>query len=77
MQYWLKLSSPEKESLLSVAKHFVELKQDADSISIELYNTEIDEAMARMDKAGSFTHGEAVRISKSRLNIASVNSKNP
>jgi len=68
MQYWLKLSLPEKESLLSVAKHFVELKEDAGHISIEEYNKEIDEAMARMDNDEFYTHEQAVQISKSLLN---------
>jgi hypothetical protein len=68
MKYWLKLSQPEKESLLSVAKNFVELKEDTGQISIEQYNKEIDEAMARMDNDEFYTHQQAVQISKSRLN---------
>lgn len=68
MEQWLKLSVPEKESLLSVAKNFVELKEDIGRISIEQYNKELDEAMARMDKDEFYTHEQAVQISKSRLN---------
>lgn len=68
MEYWLKLSLPEKESLLSVAKNFIELKKDIDRISIEQYNKELDEAMARMDNDEFYTHEQAIQISKSRLN---------
>lgn len=68
MEQWLKLSVPEKESLLSVAKNFVELKEDIGRISIEQYHKELDEAMARMDNDEFYTHEQAVQISKSRLN---------
>ena len=64
MEYWLKLSLPEKESLLSVAKNFVELKKDIGRISIEQYNKELDEAMDRMDNNEFYTHEQAVQISK-------------
>lgn len=67
MNYWYKLSMPEKESLLSVARNFVELKEDAAHINIEQYNQELDEAMARMDKDEFYTHEQAVQISKNRL----------
>jgi len=68
MEQWLKLSVPEKESLLSVAKNFVELKEDAAHFNIEQYNKEIDEAMSRMDIDEFYTHEQAVQISKSQLN---------
>ncbi|MEO8961901.1 MAG: hypothetical protein ABI325_08475 [Ginsengibacter sp.] len=68
MEYWLKLSLPEKETLLSVAKIFVELKKDLGRISIEQYNKELDEAMTRMDNDEFYTQEQAVQISKSRLN---------
>lgn len=35
MKYWSMLSSVEKESLLTVAKNYVELKEDNERISIE------------------------------------------
>lgn len=68
MEYWIELSLPEKESLLSVAKNFVELKKDIGRISIEQYNKELDEAMTRMDNDEFYTQEQAVQISKSRLN---------
>ena len=68
MEYWLKLSSMEKASLLSVAKHYVELKTETGHISIEQYNREIDEAMNRMDNGELVTHDQALKISQSWLN---------
>lgn len=68
MKYWLKLSSMEKASLLSVAKHYVELKAETGHISIDQYNQEIDEAMNRMDKGEFVTHEQALKISQSWLN---------
>lgn len=68
MKYWLKLSVPEKKSLLSVAKNFVESKEETGRLGIEQYNKEIDEAMARMDNNEFFTHQQALQISKRMLN---------
>jgi hypothetical protein len=67
-KYWLKLSLKEKESLLSVARHYVELKEDTSHITIEQYNQEIDAAMKRMDKGEFYTHAQAVELSKRWLN---------
>ena len=63
-KYWSKLTIVEKESLLAVAKNYVQLKDDTDRISIEQYNKEIDEAMARMDAGEFHTHEEVVEMSK-------------
>ena len=67
-QYWLKLSSKEKESLLTVARHFVELKEENVPIGLEEYNKEIDEEMSRMDNGEFITHEEVVKTSQSWLN---------
>jgi predicted transcriptional regulator len=67
-QYWLKLSSKEKESLLTVAKHFVELKEENGPIGLEEYNKEIDEEMSRMDNGEFITHEEVVKSSQSWSN---------
>ena len=67
-KYWSKLTIVEKESLLAVAKNYVQLKDDTDRISIEQYNKEIDEAMARMDAGEFHTHEEVVEMSKTWLN---------
>jgi len=63
-QYWQKLSVVEKESLLAVAKNYVELKNDAERISIEQYNKEIEEAMAQMDAGEYLSHEKVVEMSK-------------
>ena len=63
-KYWSKLTIVEKESLLAVAKNYVQLKEDTDRISIEQYNKEIDEAMALMDAGEFHTHEEVVEMSK-------------
>ena len=68
MKYWLKLTQPQKESLLNVVKNFVDLEEDLTSISIGQYNQEIDEAMQRMDAGESYTHEQVVALSKSWLN---------
>ena len=49
-----------KEPLLAVAKNYVQLKDDTDRISIEEYNKEIDEAMARIDAGEFHTHEKVV-----------------
>ena len=65
-QYWSKLSIVEKESLLAVAKNYVQLKDenDTDRVSIEEYNKEIDEAVARVEAGEFYTHEEVVKMSK-------------
>ena len=65
-QYWSKLSIIEKESLLAVAKNYVQLKaeNDTDRVSIEEYNKEIDEAVARVEAGEFYTHEEVVKMSK-------------
>ncbi len=63
-QYWQKLSVVEKESLLAVAKNYVHLKDESDYFSIEQYNKEIDEAVARVESGEYHTHDEVVKMSK-------------
>ena len=65
-QYWSKLNIVEKESLLAVAKNYVQLKDDNDTerLSIEEYNKEIDEAVARVEAGEFYTHEEVVKMSK-------------
>ena len=67
MQYWLKLTMLEKRSLLSVAKNYVQLKEEILSISIEKYNNEINEALKRIDAGVFYTHNQVVEISKIRV----------
>lgn len=62
-KYWLKLSVVEKQSLLTVAKNYVELKAEA-FIDVDEYNKEIDEAVARVEAGEFFTHEEVLKMSK-------------
>jgi len=67
LQYWMRLSIVEKQSLFQVAKNYVELKDDTAPISIEQYNAEIDAAMKRMDAGDFFTNEEVIEMSKGWL----------
>ncbi|HEY4064302.1 MAG TPA: hypothetical protein VGM30_20495 [Puia sp.] len=68
LRYWMRLSLDEKESLFHVAKHYVQLKDDTTSISLEEYNLELEAAMKRMDAGEFYTHEQVVEMSKSWLN---------
>ncbi|MCW3109300.1 MAG: hypothetical protein JWQ09_3806 [Segetibacter sp.] len=59
--YWARLTPIEKESLLIIAKNYVQLKERSESISLEQYNKE-------MDEGEFFTHEEVVKASKAWLN---------
>lgn len=67
-RYWLLLSAGEKQSLLSVAKHYVELKEDATPITIEQYNQELEEAMTRINEGQFITHDQVKTQSQNWLN---------
>lgn len=58
MQLWSKLTVVQKQSLLSVIKSFA---QPGERISLEQYNTEIDEAEAEFEKGDYITHEEMIR----------------
>ena len=68
MKYWFQLSPVEKESLLHVAKNYVEIKESAGHITLEEYNRELEEAMKRMDAGEYYTHEQVVEMSKKWLN---------
>ena len=62
------LGSEEKQSILSVIKSFLKLKdtsQSSERITIEQYNKELDEAEARMDAGEFYTQEEAEKIAGS------------
>jgi hypothetical protein len=68
LRYWMRLSMGEKQSLLHVAKHYVELKDDTTPISVEEYNLELEAAMKRMDAGEFYSHEQVVEMSKNWLN---------
>jgi len=71
MRYWMRLSVVEKESLFQVAKHYVELKDDTAPISIQQYNSEIEEAMKSTDSGEFYTHAQVKEMSKAKRTINS------
>lgn len=60
-RYWALLTPVQKESLLSVIKSFVIPRE---RISIEQYNKEIDEAIARVEAGEFYTQEEVEKMSK-------------
>jgi hypothetical protein len=67
-QYWPSLGKEQKQSILSVIKSFLKLKdasQPSERITVEQYNKELDEAVARMDAGEFYTQEEAEKIAGS------------
>ena len=64
-QYFLQLDEAEKKSVLQMLKTFVKGREKKGThISIEQYNKEIDEAIARVEAGQFYTHEEVERMSK-------------
>ena len=61
---WSMLTIGEKESLLAVAKNYVQLKKEAGEINIEQYNKEIDDAVTRVENGEFYSHEEVMKMSK-------------
>ena len=65
LQYILQLDEAEKKSVLQMLKTFLNGREKKVSrISIEQYNKEIDEAIARVESGEFHTHEEVERMSK-------------
>ena len=63
--YILRLDDAEKKSVLQMLKTFVKgRKSKAATITIEQYNKEIDEAVARVEAGDFYTHDEVVQMAK-------------
>jgi len=61
----LKLDETEKQSVLQMLKAFLKGRENkTDRISIEQYNREIDEAIARVESGDFFSNEEVERMSK-------------
>ena len=58
MQYWLKLSLDQKESLLSVAKNFVGLSHESDAIDLRKDLIREEREKYRRGEGKSFTWDE-------------------
>lgn len=61
MQYWPILTVVQQESLLRTIKAMVHPEL---GVSIEQYNREIDEAIARVEAGQFTTHEDVVKMSK-------------
>ena len=65
VQYVLQLDETQKKSLLEMLKTFVKGQEKKSTrISIEQYNKEIDEAIARVEAGEYYTHEEVERMAK-------------
>jgi len=65
LQYILQLDEAEKESVLQMLKTFLKGREKKlPRISIEQYNKEIDEAIARVEAGEYYTHEEVERMAK-------------
>lgn len=61
----LKLDEAEKQSVLQMLKAFMKRREnETGRISIEQYNREIDEAIARVESGDYFSHDEVERMAK-------------
>lgn len=65
LQYILQLDEAEKKSVLQMLKTFLKGREKTlPRISIEQYNKEIDEAIARVEAGEYYTHEEVERMAK-------------
>lgn len=65
LQYILQLDDAEKKSVLQMLKTFLKGREKKlPRISIEQYNKEIDEAIARVEAGEYYTHEEVERMAK-------------
>ena len=60
-RYWSLLTPVQKESILSVIRSFVIPRE---RISLDQYNKEIDEAIARVEAGDFYTHEEVEKMAK-------------
>jgi hypothetical protein len=64
-QYILQLDEAEKKSVLQMLKTFVKGREvNVPRITIEQYNREIDEAIARVESGEFYTQEEVERMAK-------------
>jgi hypothetical protein len=61
------LTWEQKQAVMALVESFG-IEIPGQHISIEQYNKEIDEAMARIDAGEFYTHEEVVEMSKTRVN---------
>jgi predicted transcriptional regulator len=65
LRYIFRLDEAEKKSVLQMLKTFTKDREtNTANISVEQYNREIDEAIARVEAGEYFTHEEVERMAK-------------
>lgn len=65
LQYILQLDEAEKKSVLQMLKTFLKGREKKlPRVSIEQYNKEIDEAIARVEAGEYYTHEEVEQMAK-------------
>jgi hypothetical protein len=65
LQYIFQFDEAEKKSVSQMLKAFTNNREvNIANISLELYNKEIDEAIARVEADEYFTHDEVQRVAK-------------
>ena len=65
LQYILQLDEAEKQSVLQMLKTFLKGREKKiPRVTVEQYNKEIDEAIARVEAGEYYTHEEVERMSK-------------
>jgi predicted transcriptional regulator len=60
-KYWELLDASQKKSILSMIKSFIQPKSKDSHISLEQYNKELDEAMARIDAGDFISHEDVLK----------------
>jgi predicted transcriptional regulator len=63
--YFTRLNEAEKTSVIQMLKTFLKAREEqSDSINIEQYNKEIDEAMEEVKRGETYSHDEVVKMAK-------------
>jgi hypothetical protein len=70
MQYWLRLSPGQKESLLNVAKHFVGLSEETEAIDLckQLIQEERQKHLQKDGKPSSWEELREMALNKEKRN---------
>jgi hypothetical protein len=71
MQYWLRLSLGQKESLLNVAKNFVGLREETDAVDLrkQLIQEERQKYLRGEGKSFSWDEVKSMALNKDKRNV--------
>jgi hypothetical protein len=62
--YFMQLNDAEKKSVVQMIKTFLRGRKSEETINIEEYNKEIDDAVARVEAGEFYTQEEVEKMSK-------------